>query len=121
MLDTLGELTECYRVSDLVFVGGSLVPHGGHNLVEPAFFSRAILTGPHLHNFQAISEALLQAGGLAIVHSGEELQKGVLQLIQDSASRQQLGERAHHVIQEHRGATVRTVERILQHYGKSLQ
>ena len=114
VLDTLGELISVYQASDLVFVGGSLVPHGGHNLIEPAAFSRPILTGPHLNNFQAVAEALAQANGMVVVRSTEELGSALLRLAADPISRADLGRRAFNVIQEHRGATLRTVERVLQ-------
>ena len=110
LLDTLGELPAFYRASDLVFVGGSLVPHGGHNLIEPAAFKRAILTGPHLNNFQAVGESLTQAGGMVLVHSVEDLQDAVLRLVQDPDARRELGRRAYSVVQEHAGATARTAD-----------
>ena len=113
LLDTLGELNRFYQVSDLVFVGGSLVPHGGHNLVEPALFSKPILTGPHLANFHTMAESLAQAGGLAIVQSAEELEKSLSSLIVNPAARAELGARAHRAIRQHQGATARTVELVL--------
>ena len=121
LLDTLGELTAVYQVSDLVFVGGSLVPHGGHNLVEPAAFRRPILTGPHLQNFRAISEALFRAGGLVVVRSAQELEERIRKLLAQPGLRRQLGQRAYGVIQEHRGATQRTVEAILLRWGNELK
>lgn len=121
LLDTVGELTSFYKISDLVFVGGSLVPHGGHNLVEPAALRRPILAGPHLGNFQAVAESLIQAGGVAVVRSTEELEEKVQRLIEDPAIRQELGRRAYGVIEEHRGATERTVEGILLRWGKQLE
>ncbi len=114
LLDTLGELARFYAACDLVFMGGSLVPHGGHNLVEPALFSRAILTGPHFQNFQAMAEALQQAGGMGIVRSAQELEERMRQLLGEPTLRRQLGQRAFAVIREHRGATDRTVALILR-------
>ncbi|MBI3317932.1 MAG: 3-deoxy-D-manno-octulosonic acid transferase [Candidatus Omnitrophica bacterium] len=119
LLDTLGELTEAYRASDLVFVGGSLVPHGGHNLIEPALSRRPILTGPHLHNFQTIAESLIAAGGVQIVESQQGLEAAAARLLADSRAREELGNRAHGAIQGHRGATARTVELILRKYEKA--
>ena len=120
VLDTIGELAGVYRVSDVVFVGGSLVPHGGHNLVEPAALSRAIVTGPHLHNFQAVSEALGQGGGMIIVKSQKELERAVLQLLREPAARAELGRRAHAVFQQNRGAAARTAELITLRWGRVL-
>ena len=121
LLDTLGELTKVYQASDLVFVGGSLVPHGGHNLVEPAAFRRPILTGPYLHNFQSVADSLVQAGGMIVVKSAEELEEAVRRLLENPATRQELGRRAHAVIQEHRGATSRTAELILRRFRDRLE
>lgn len=120
LLDTLGELTSFYGISDVVFVGGSLVPHGGHNLVEPAVLSRPILSGPHLQNFQAISEALLNAGGMAVVRSSQELEKALARLLQDPAQGREMGRRARAVIDQHRGAAARTADLIELRWGKAL-
>ncbi|MBI3615062.1 MAG: tetraacyldisaccharide 4'-kinase [Candidatus Omnitrophica bacterium] len=118
LLDTLGELTSFYRVSDLTFVGGSLVPHGGHNLIEPAFFSRPILTGSYLQNFQSVAESLSAAGGIAVVKSVGDLEERLGRLLENPALREELGKRAFSVIREHRGATERTVELILRKSGQ---
>lgn len=115
LLDTLGELKAFYQISDIVFVGGSLIPKGGHNLVEPALFKRPILTGPHLFNFQAIAERLASAGAMAIVGTPQELGKRVEQLIQKPDLRREVGEKAYGTLLQHRGATTRTVNWILQH------
>ncbi|MBI3333738.1 MAG: 3-deoxy-D-manno-octulosonic acid transferase [Candidatus Omnitrophica bacterium] len=114
LLDTLGELLAAYGMSDLVFVGGSLVPRGGHNLIEPAVLKKPILTGPHLDNFTAIAESLRRAGGIAVVRSAEELERAAGRLLADPAARQALGARAYGAVQEHRGAVGRTVEVILK-------
>ncbi len=114
LLDTLGELAQVYSASDLVFVGGSLVPRGGHNLVEPAACARPILTGPHLENFQAMAESLAQAGGVWIVPSTKELKDRLSSLLRNPAARQDLGRRAQRAIEEHRGATERTAALVLK-------
>lgn len=113
LLDTLGELVSVYQASDLVFVGGSLVPKGGHNLVEPASVSRPILTGGSLHNFQAVAESLLSAGAVAVVQTPEELEERMIWLLENPAARATLGRRAFQVIQQHRGATRRAADLIL--------
>jgi len=119
LLDTIGELAAFYRVSDVVFVGGSLVPHGGHNLIEPAALAKPIVTGSHLQNFQAVAESLLQGGGVLLVKSEKELEDRLRSLVGNPAMRRELGRRAFSVIREHRGASVRTVELILRRW-KSL-
>lgn len=120
LLDTLGELASFYEISDVVFVGGSLVPHGGHNLVEPAVLGRPILSGPHLHNFQAISDALLQAKGMTVVPSGEELERALVRFLENPAMGREMGERARAVIDQHRGAAARTAELIALRWGPLL-
>jgi 3-deoxy-D-manno-octulosonic-acid transferase len=117
LLDTLGELHQLYTGADIVFVGGSLVPHGGHNLAEPAALKRALLAGPHLDNFQAISESLASAGGMVIARSAPDLEEKIRRLLGDPSARQALGERAHRVMLEHQGATQRSsalIARILE-------
>lgn len=120
ILDTLGELSSFYQISDIVFVGGSLIPHGGHNLVEPAAFSRPILTGPHLWNFEAIAQALRQAGGIAVVKSSKELQQRAGWLLENPRAAQEMGSKAFSAIQEHRGAALRTADLIGLRWGKLL-
>lgn len=112
ILDTLGELMAFYAVSDIVFVGGSLIPHGGHNLVEPAALARPILTGPHLHNFEAVSEALRRAQGMIVVRSARELAQAAGRLLREPQQAQAMGRRAHAVFQESQGAVRRTADLI---------
>jgi len=120
LLDTVGELAGFYRISELVFVGGSLVPHGGHNLVEPASLSRPILTGPHLQNFQAISESLRQAKGMLVVQTEQELEQAAARLLRDPAQARELGARAHAVFQQNQGAVKRTADLIGLRWGAAL-
>ena len=120
LLDTVGELTGFYQASDLVFVGGSLIPHGGHNLVEPAALSRPILTGPYLQNFQAISESLRQAKGVLVVETEQELEQAVNRLLRDPAQAREMGARAHAVFQQNQGALKRTVDLIGLRWGAAL-
>ena len=120
LLDTLGELATAYAASEIVFVGGSLIPHGGHNLVEPAVARCPILTGFHLHNFQAISEALTQTGGMTVVRSQEELRAQVERLLKDPDLRRQMGQKAFSAIEKHKGATERTSQWILKRWTKEL-
>lgn len=120
LLDTFGELATAYAASEIVFVGGSLIPHGGHNLVEPAGACRPILTGFHLYNFQAISEALTQTGGMTVVRSQEELRAQVERLLKDPDLRRQMGQKAFAAIEKHKGATERTSQWILKQWTKEL-
>ncbi|MCG8440141.1 MAG: lipid IV(A) 3-deoxy-D-manno-octulosonic acid transferase, partial [Pseudomonadales bacterium] len=80
LADTMGELLMLFGAADLAFVGGSLVPVGGHNLLEPAAWQKPVLTGPHLHNFTAISQLLDEAGGLSVVNDAGALATTLLAL-----------------------------------------
>ncbi|HUN74518.1 MAG TPA: lipid IV(A) 3-deoxy-D-manno-octulosonic acid transferase [Steroidobacteraceae bacterium] len=109
LLDTLGELVEFYAAADVVFVGGSLVPVGGHNLLEPAALARAILTGPHQLNAPEIARMLAERKAVAIVHDCAELAARVGELLASPEARTAAGERARAVLDENRGALARLV------------
>ena len=113
LLDTLGELAAIYRYSNIAFVGGSLVPRGGHNILEPAFFARAILTGPHTENFRDILSCF-ERGQAVVRCTTKNLGITFLMLLRESAEREALGQRAQQVLLEQRGATARSVARILE-------
>lgn len=107
--DTMGDLFLLYAVSDVVFVGGSLIPIGGHNLLEPAILAKPILTGPHLFNFADISEMLLAADGLVILN-GEELAQSIIDLFKDEKKRLSLGLAGQQVVEQNRGALQKQME-----------
>jgi len=113
LLDTIGELASLYRYADLAFVGGSLVPRGGHNVLEAAQFGVAILVGPHTENFRDIIRIFQQAGALRVV-TLESLTSTVLGLLQDDKRRADLGQRALDVMRSQQGATERTVAALLE-------
>jgi len=73
LLDTIGELARAYAACDAAFIGGSLIPWGGQNLLEPAFYGKPIVFGPHMENFAALAEAFVEGGGAKIVRTTEEL------------------------------------------------
>ena len=102
LVDTLGELQMFYAAADVAFVGGSLVPIGGHNLLEPAALGMPILSGPHTHNAQDIAELLAQAGVLRIVRSREELGQRVADYFDDPGRAAQDGARGQEVIAQSR-------------------
>jgi len=112
LLDSMGELGGTYSLADAVFIGGSLVPVGGHNLLEPALFGRAPVFGPHMENFQEMAAQFLAERAGLQVKSGEELGRQWVRLIQQDAIRRQMGENAFALVQRHRGATERTFARI---------
>ena len=94
LADTMGELGLFYRLSEIAFVGGSLVPHGGQNPLEPARLEAAILHGPHMQNFAPIVEALDRAGGAKQVADASELAEALHQLLNDSGQRRRMAEAA---------------------------
>lgn len=110
--DTMGELLLMFGASDLAFVGGSLVPNGGHNLVEPAAWGLPLLSGPSQFNFAEVSKLLSEAGALRLVDGGEALAESALELLEDEAQRRQWGEAARHVSEGNRGALEKTLELI---------
>jgi 3-deoxy-D-manno-octulosonic-acid transferase len=114
LLDTIGELAKLYAVGTVVFVGGSFAPIGGHNVLEPAAHRKAILFGPHMHNFHQIAEALLEAGGALQVHNPKALGEHVSMLLRQPERRQALGEAAYQVLCANQGAIARTVALIEQ-------
>jgi 3-deoxy-D-manno-octulosonic-acid transferase len=112
LLDTLGELAGILEVADVVFVGGSLVPTGGHNLLEPAYWGKPILIGPHMENFRDIARVFLEAKAAAIVHNPAELARRVHELLQDEGKRKEMGDRARHLMERGSGATEHTLEQL---------
>lgn len=109
LVDTLGELLPLYAASDLVFVGGSLVPVGGHNLLEAALVSRPVIFGPYMHNFRDISQLILSAGAGRQVSAPEELPELIIGYLHDPQLMQQQGAAGQQLIALHAGATARTV------------
>lgn len=112
VVDTLGELTRFYACADVAFVGGSLQPIGGHNLLEPAAVGTAMVTGPHLHNFSDIAARLRQAGALRIGESAEAVTADIEALLADPAQRRTMAQSASALLEEGRGALRRTLDTI---------
>ena len=112
VLDTIGELAHLYRVATAVFVGGSLVPTGGHNILEPAVYGKPILFGPHMHNFREIADSFLAAGAAIQVKDGGELAAALEDLLADEERRSRLGAAALGIIEANRGARERTLAAI---------
>jgi 3-deoxy-D-manno-octulosonic-acid transferase len=110
VLDTLGELAQVYALADVAFVGGSLVPTGGHNVLEPAVAGKAILVGPHMENFQEIADQFRTEEALVVVASVEDLAREVTDLLVDTERRKRLGDKARSLVERNRGAVKRTVD-----------
>ena len=113
LLDTIGELASIYSLADIAFVGGSLAPLGGHNILEPAQFAKPIVIGPHNQNFREIVRTFLAHNAVRIV-GAEQLPELVLQLLRSPQDAMQLGSRAWQVIEGGRGSTQRTVQALCE-------
>ena len=109
LVDSMGELPRHYAAADVAFVGGSLLPFGGHNVLEPAVLGRPVLVGPHTFNFTEIVRLLVDAGGLVVVADAQQLAQAAIRWLRDSNERDRVGGLARDIVHRHRGATHRTV------------
>ena len=114
VVDTIGELAQLYQLATAAFVGGSLVPAGGHNIIEPAVFGKSIVFGPHMENFAEIAARFVADGAAVQVASGAELEEAVLSLVGDPVRRARLGAAAHALVEANRGAKERTLAAITE-------
>jgi 3-deoxy-D-manno-octulosonic-acid transferase len=112
LVDSLGELAGLYRLADAVFVGGSLVPGGGHNILEPAAFSKVPIYGPSMENFREMSGNFLAARAAIQVKSSEELGAAWAGLLREPERAARMGTCARELVEQNRGATQRVLERI---------
>jgi 3-deoxy-D-manno-octulosonic-acid transferase len=112
ILDSIGELAGLYALGDAVFVGGSLVSSGGHNILEPARFSKAPVFGPSMENFREMAARFSSAGAGIQVNSGAKLGTVWTELISDSPRRERMGQKARALAEANRGATAGSLERI---------
>jgi 3-deoxy-D-manno-octulosonic-acid transferase len=120
LLDSVGELAALYRFASVVFVGGSLVAKGGHNILEPALFAKPIVVGPHMENFRQIAteflrrEAVIQVRATDADDQVHELRRVFTELLNDQSRANRLGANARQAIEDNRGATARTVAAIAE-------
>jgi 3-deoxy-D-manno-octulosonic-acid transferase len=112
LLDSIGELAGVLELADVVFMGGSLVPTGGHNILEAAYWAKPVLFGPHMENFRDIARLFLDAKACLQVRDGNELATSVLRLFADPTAARELGERGKQILAQHAGATGRVLEQI---------
>ncbi len=119
ILDTIGELERIYGIAKISFVGGTLTPIGGHNLLEPASFGRPVLFGPHTDNFVLMSQLLIEAGGGRRVRDGEELFETVRGLLTDPEKSNRMGRQAKKFVETSRGALGRIMENIKGHFDET--
>jgi 3-deoxy-D-manno-octulosonic-acid transferase len=116
LLDCIGELAGLYRLADAVFVGGSLVPGGGHNILEPAAFSKVPIYGPSMENFREMSGKFLAAGAAIQVKSSEDLGVAWRGVLREPEHAARMGTCARALVEQNRGAT----ERVLEHIERAL-
>ncbi|GLI39694.1 3-deoxy-D-manno-octulosonic acid transferase [Geobacter hydrogenophilus] len=110
LVDTIGELMKLYALSDVVFVGGSLVPVGGHNLLEPASVGAPVLFGPHMHNFRQITALVLDAGAGEQVDDHGALEATLRRLLANEPARRSMGENGIRLMADQGGAAARHLE-----------
>jgi 3-deoxy-D-manno-octulosonic-acid transferase len=119
LLDSIGELGAMYGLADVSFVGGSLVPRGGHNIIEPAQHGTPIVVGEYTENFRDIVGLFQKCNAVRVV-TPSELARTFLELLTDPAGRSRLGRRAQETVQSQKGATCRTIEKLktlIAHHG----
>lgn len=115
VVDTMGELPVFYGCSDLALIGGSLIPHGGHNLLEPAALGRAVITGPHYFNFAEVTRQFIDHGAAVEVADKEALADKVIELFGNPQQRALMGEAGLDLIARNQGASKRLINLINRH------
>jgi 3-deoxy-D-manno-octulosonic-acid transferase len=113
LLDSIGELAASFARADVVFMGGTLADRGGHNILEPAFFAKPVIVGPHMENFAAIANEFEHAGAMERIAGPPALAGAVARLIADPARRERMGSKARELAMAKRGASSRAVARII--------
>lgn len=108
LIDTIGELSRAYRLAHVAFIGGSLVPTGGHNPLEPAVWGVPVLSGPHVHNFQEVYDEMTDAGGARLVADSAELRVAAAAWFDEPEFAAAAGSAGREVVERNRGATART-------------
>ncbi len=116
LLDTIGELAAIYQIADVVFVGGSIAPRGGHNIIEPAAAGAPVIVGAHMENFETIARDFLQANAIIQVSDKEQLLPAVRGLLSEPKRAQELGARARNLVEAQKGAAQSIAARLLALY-----
>ena len=110
LLDTMGELARLYAVASVVFIGGSLIPHGGQNILEPAVYGRPVLHGPHMGNFAEMRDLFQAARAAVEVVDDRSLSEALQALLDDPAEADRVGQAGRAIVEAQRGATERTAD-----------
>ncbi|MBI3353348.1 MAG: 3-deoxy-D-manno-octulosonic acid transferase [Nitrospirae bacterium] len=109
LLDTIGELSTLYSIASVVFVGGSLVPVGGHNILEPALYKKPVLFGPYMHNFKEIAEGFKNKKAAIEINSSDEMAREIINILNNPDIGRELGERGFSVVVENKGALEKSI------------
>jgi 3-deoxy-D-manno-octulosonic-acid transferase len=120
LLDSIGELASLFGLADAVFMGGTLARRGGHNILEPAFFGKPVMVGPHMENFAEMAAKFEAAGALVRIESAGELAGALRGLLEDAGRRERIGAAASVAAASERGATARAAEQIGRLYASSI-
>jgi 3-deoxy-D-manno-octulosonic-acid transferase len=114
ILDTIGELARVYALASVVFVGGSLVNAGGHNILEAIVHGKPALTGPYMHNFRGIFNIALQAGAVEVVRNSDDIVAAVLRFLRQPEEAELRRQRGLAMIQQQRGASERMADALFE-------
>ena len=114
LVDTIGEMLKFYQLAQVVFVGGSLVPIGGHNVLEASLLKKAVLFGPYMHNFREIAAMVEKAQGGGRIHDSDELRRECEHLLEHPDICHTMGEKSWVLLQKNSGATLRTLTHIMR-------
>jgi 3-deoxy-D-manno-octulosonic-acid transferase len=109
IVDTIGELATLYQLGTVVFVGGSLLATGGHNILEPAVYGKPIVFGPHMENFREIADGFVAAGAAVRLDDARDLEETLVDLLGDPVRRARLGAAARALVEANRGAKDKTM------------
>jgi len=120
LLDSIGELAALFQAADVVFMGGTLARRGGHNILEPGAFGRAVIVGPHMENFPAVIEEFRRREAVLEIRSAAELGGAVERVLNDESLRERLGERAREAAAAQQGATERAVQELATRYAEAV-
>ena len=120
LLDTIGELSKVFAAADVVFMGGSLARRGGHNILEPAFFGKPVIVGPHMENFAEIAEEFRSSEAMVEIGGPKDLAPAVHALLTNERERSRIGGNARGVAEKRRGVADSISAQLLEHYFRSV-
>ncbi len=112
IIDTVGQLMDFYAIGDIIFVGGSLIKKGGHNILEPASLGKPVIFGPYMFNFRDIADLFINANACILIHGKEELNAAINDLLTNPDKMEELGKRGRNIIMQNQGAAARMLEHI---------